>query len=175
MRARLETILRQALFAALLLALARPGLAAEPTQPGPPEANDVDDDAVALIKGMGDFLKAQQHFSFTVDQAYDVVQEDGEKLEFGGVRVYTVRRPDRLRIEGDARDTKPRTLYFDGKQIAVWIPGDNSYALAKLKQPRDLDTTLRLAHETLEIQIPLSGLLRSDPTADILEGLDSAY
>jgi hypothetical protein len=175
-------LIRHGLAVAAIFAFALVGHAAEPVKPAAPEAKPaapeadvVDPKAVALIKAMGDFLKAQPSFSFTVDQSYDVVQQDCEKLEFGGVRTYIVRRPDHLRIDGDARDGSPRTLYFDGNQIAVSIPGDHAYALAKLKEHRDLDTTLRLARDYLEIQVPLSGLLRSDPTKEILEGLDSAY
>jgi len=181
MRARLEAILGPALLAAAMLLLAPPVSAADPAkppapaQPEAPSATGVDERAVALIKGMGAFLKAQPRFSFTVDQSFDVVQEDGEKLEFGGTRTYTVMRPDHLRIDEDSRDKSSRTLYFDGKQMALSIPGDKAYALAKLKQPRDLDTTLTLAHENLDIQVPLANLLRSDPTKDILENLDSAY
>lgn len=182
MRHRLSTSIRHGLLVAAVFAFAHAGHAAEPATPPAPapvpeaaEPSQVDADALALIKRMGDYLKAQPRFSFTVDQSYDVVQEDGEKLEFGGVRTYTVRRPDRLRIDGDARDSSPRTLYFDGKQIAIWVPADKAYALAKLKEHRDLDTTLTLAEENLDIQVPLSGLLRSDPVAQLLEGLDSAY
>lgn len=177
MRNRLAASIRHGLVLVAILSFAHPGHAAEPATPAPGAADpsDVDADAVALIKRLGDFLRAQTRFSFTVDQSYDVVQTDGEKLEFGGTRTYTLRRPDRLRIEGDARDSSPRTLYFDGAQIAVWIPSDKAYALVKLKERRDLDTTLTLAEENLDIQIPLSGLLRSEPTAEILEHLESAY
>lgn len=177
MRNRLSASIRHCVVLVAILSLAHPGHAAEPAAPAPEaaEPSEVDADALALIKRMGEFLRAQTRFSFTVDQSYDVVQTDGEKLEFGGTRTYTVRRPDRLRIEGDARDSSPRTLYFDGSQIAVSIPAEKAYALVKLKERRDLDTTLRLAEENLDIQVPLSGLLRSDPTSDILEGLESAY
>jgi len=178
MRNRLRTLVRQTLLVAATFAFAHAGHAAEPAAPPAPEAPDaseIDDKAVALIKRMGEFLKAQTRFAFTVDQSYDVVQEDGEKLEFGDIRRYTVRRPDRLRIDGDKRDGSPRTLFFDGNQILVWVPSDKAYALAKLKQHRDLDTTLTLAEGNLDIQVPLAGLLRTDPTAEILEHLESAY
>jgi len=181
MRARLGSIVRHALLATAMLALARAGHAEEPATPPAPEASqapepgDIDEKAVALVKRMGDYVRAQPRFRFTVDQSYDVVQDDGEKLEFGGVRTYTVRRPDRLRIEGDRRDGSPRTLYFDGSQIAVSIPAEKAYALVKMKERRDLDTTLSLAQNELDIQVPLAGLLRSEPTKEILDGLMSAY
>jgi len=50
---------------------------------------------------MSEYLAQTERFSVVVRDGYDVVQESGQKLEFGEVRKLTVSRPDHLRIEGD--------------------------------------------------------------------------
>ena len=40
----------------------------------------------------------------TIRDGYDVVQESGQKIEFGELRNVTVSRPDRLRIEVERSD-----------------------------------------------------------------------
>ena len=56
-------------------------------------------DLLTSLKRSADFLAAQKSFSFQTDIAFDVVQANGQVLEFGGTRDYLMRRPDRLRIE----------------------------------------------------------------------------
>jgi hypothetical protein len=140
-----------------------------------PPADVIDDDAVALLKSFGDLLEAQPRFSFTVDFSYEVVQADGQKLEFGATRVYTVRRPDQLRIDEERRVGGGRELLFDGNQLTVYVPGDKAYAIAKLKKHHELDSMLDLVRDALDIQVPLGDLLRANPVKRIEEGLTSAY
>jgi hypothetical protein len=138
-------------------------------------ADTVDADALALLNSFGDALKAQPRFSFAVELGYEVVQKDGQKLEFGAFRRYTVRRPDHLRIDEERREGGARELYFDGDQLTVWIPGDKAYGLAKLKKRRDLDSMLDLMRDALDLPVPLGDLLRVDPLPRIEQDMVSAY
>jgi hypothetical protein len=62
-------------------------------------ASEHDARAMAILKRMADFLSQTQRFSVTVDTGFDVVQDSGQKLEFGETRKIVVRRPDRVRID----------------------------------------------------------------------------
>jgi hypothetical protein len=44
---------------------------------------------------MASFLAKAPRLSVTADCSYDVVQDSGQKIEFGEVRAITLRRPDR--------------------------------------------------------------------------------
>lgn len=149
-------------------AAAKPATAVAP-------AAEIDADALAVLKKFGRFLAAQPRFGFELDLAYEVLQEDGQRLEFGSFRRYTIRRPDHLRIDEVRRSDGAREMYLDGKRLTVWIPADNAYALAKFSQHRDLDATLDLVRDALNIVVPLGDLLRSDPLARIEENMASAY
>jgi len=53
--------------------------------------------AMSILKKMSEFLAGAGCFSVTIRDGYDVVQESGQKIEFGELRNVTVSRPDRLR------------------------------------------------------------------------------
>ncbi len=168
-----------ALVIATLGLLAAVGHAADPAPAQPPavsaEDGEIDDDAVALLERLGAFLAAQPRFSFEAELAYEVVQADGQKLEFGSFRRYTVRRPEHLRIDERRRSGGARELYFDGDLLTVWIPDEKAYARAKLTKRRDLDETIDLVRGALDLQVPLGDLLRSAPLARIKETMITAY
>lgn len=153
--------------------------AAEPAAPkAAPEAtpgDDIEPEAVAVLAAFGKALEAQPRYSFAVDFSYDVVQQHGEKLEFGSTRVYTVKRPDHLRLSEERRVGGRREIYYDGITLAVYVPDQKVYAQAKLKQHRDLDAFIDVVEEALGMNVALSDLLRAHPLKRIEEGLRSAY
>ena len=75
----------------------------------PPAAMSEENSAAARVEAMASFLAKAQRLSVMIDCAYDVVQESGEKIEFGERRVLTLRRPDRARDRRHAaRRVAPR-------------------------------------------------------------------
>jgi hypothetical protein len=84
-------------------------------------------EALADLHRAGAFLGAQPHFSFRADLSYDVMQPDGQLLEFGGVRRVVVRRPDRMRFEVTDRSGATKTLTFDGATVSVDLPDHDAY------------------------------------------------
>jgi len=77
----------------------------------------LDPAALAIATRAGDFLREAKHFRFSAGTGYEVVQEDGEKLEFGSARHYTVQRPDHVRVETVPRAGDRRLVVFDGKSL----------------------------------------------------------
>jgi hypothetical protein len=55
------------------------------------------------------------------------------------------------------------------------VPSEKAYALANLKQHRDLDSAIDVLREALDLQVPLGDLLRAKPLAHIEEGMTEAY
>lgn len=49
-------------------------------------------------------LGAAERFSVSLNVAYDVVQDNGQKIEFGEIRELEVQRPDKVRIAESAGD-----------------------------------------------------------------------
>jgi hypothetical protein len=112
------------------------------------------------MKRSADFLAGQASFSVRADIAYEVLQGNGSKLEFGSTRTVTVRRPDRLRIDSRQRDGDRATLYFDGKQIAVDLPDEKAYVA--VEKPGTLDEAIDYLVDDLDTPAPLHEFFTSN-------------
>jgi hypothetical protein len=155
---------------AFLLALAPP-LRAQETAPD----SEVDPAARAAVKRAADFLGRQPRFAFSADIAYEVLQDDGETLEFGELRRYLLRRPDKLRIDSQRRVGGARVVYFDGAKLTVSSPDQNAYAFVKLRQHRDVDDAVKIFRDRLGMPVPLGELLVSEPGSEFDSLYDSAF
>ena len=115
--------------------------------------------ATSILKKMSEFLAAAGRFSVTIRDGYDVVQESGQKIEFGEHRIVTVSRPDRLRIEVERSDGQKDLVIFDGKDITIYAANHNIYATT----PRQgtLDQAIQYAVDDLKIRMPLALMLLS--------------
>jgi hypothetical protein len=162
---------------ALALALVASVARAEeaPAEASAAEAVDpVDPEALAIATRAGDFLREAKRFRFSAQSGYEVVQEDGSKLEFGSARRYLVQRPDHVRVETEPREGGRRLTLFDGRSFLQVDLAENAYARADLKQPRDIDFMIDLVRERLDSPLPLAELLRNDPRQAIEDSLESA-
>jgi len=90
--------------------------------------SEADERAAKRVEAIANFLAKAPRLSVTADCSYDVVQDSGQKIEFGELRVITLRRPDRAHIDTTRRDGGRRGLIFDGKQIAAFDLDQKVYA-----------------------------------------------
>lgn len=140
-----------------------------------PAVGAVAPEALAIVTRAGDFLREAKRFSFSAQSGYEVVQEDGSRLEFGSARRYLVQRPDRVRVESEPRDGGRRLTLFDGKSLVHADLGENAYARADLKRPRDIDFMVDLVRDRLDMPLPLAELLRNDPRRALEDSLEAAF
>src|SRR5258708_22388568 len=76
--------------------------------------------AIPILKNMSEYLAHAERFSVTIRDGYDVVQESGQKIEFGELRTITVNRPNRLRIEVERSHRQKELLIFDSKHKKMY-------------------------------------------------------
>jgi hypothetical protein len=122
--------------------------------------SEADERAAKRVEAMATFLAKAPRLSFTADCSYDVVQDSGQKIEFGEVRAITLRRPDRARIETTRRDGTHRGLVFDGKQLAAFDVDEKVYAT--VAKAGTTDTAFDYFKNDLDMRLPLSELLSTD-------------
>jgi len=115
--------------------------------------------AMSILKNMSEYLAHAGRFSVTIRDGYDVVQESGQKIEFGELRLVTVSRPDRLRIEVERSDGQKGLVTFDGKDITIYTANDNIYATTS--RQGTLDQAIKYAVDDLKIRMPLALMLLS--------------
>lgn len=87
----------------------------------------VDPKAVAALEKMGAYLRTLKQFSVHGDSTFDLVMDDGQKLQLLGTVDYKVRAPNAMAIELKT-DRKDRQLFYDGKQLTVYGARTGYYA-----------------------------------------------
>lgn len=110
--------------------------------------------AMDQVLRMADFLAQLKQFSVTIDSGYDVVQESGQKIEFGERRRLTTVRPDRLRVDAERSDGVKAMTVFDGKSVTVFTPQSNMYATAEIAA--DIDGAIIHFVKDLRMRMPLA-------------------
>ncbi len=107
-----------------------------------------------------DFLSKAEKFSFSADVQYDVLQGNGQKLEFGGAHKVVVVRPDKLYSEVESRDGTKRIFIFDGKAIYYADLTHNVYAT--VPRPGDINQAIDYFTEDLDMPLPIGQVVSSD-------------
>jgi hypothetical protein len=115
--------------------------------------------AMTILENMTKYLAQTQHFSVTIREGYDAVQESGQKVEFGEVRKVTLNRPDNLRIEVERSDGEKSLVFFNGKDLTVYTPDKNVYAT--VSKEGTVDQVIHYAVDELKILVPLAMLILS--------------
>jgi hypothetical protein len=129
-------------------------------------------EAMPILKKMGEYLAQTKRFSVVIRGGYDVVQESGQKIEFGEVRNLTVSRPDRLRIEVERSNGEKGSVVFDGKDITVYQSNENVYATTS--KPGTLDEAIKYVVGDLKVRVPLAMMLLSTLPSELDNRVASA-
>lgn len=114
------------------------------------------DDATRHVSAMSGYLASLPGMQVTLLGSYDVVQPNGQKIEFHELRQLALARPDRLRVRHVRSDGAEDLLVFDGKTISV-LDGDAG-VYAQAPQPGALDDAIVYFVRDLGMQLPLARL-----------------
>jgi hypothetical protein len=124
------------------------------------ETPKIEPKADKCLKDMSNFLAGVKTYSFQVEELFDDVLEDGQKIELGNQRHLSVSRPDKLYGEG-VGDTKNTKFYYDGKTATIVDAAQKTYATVKV--PGTIDAMLEDLHERFDTHQTLADFLFSDP------------
>lgn len=146
--------------------------AAKKKAPAAAPAPKIDPHAMEIVQRMAERIATAEQFRFRGEIAWDVVQSDGETLEFGATRELVLQRPDRLRVDLDLREGGMRRLYYDGKQIVLDVPAQNAYAVAPRTGP--IDDMLEYVSDRLGMPVALSEFLSPELPKLLADEIDGA-
>jgi hypothetical protein len=138
--------------AVLLVALLATAVLAETKSPAvaaPPSSA-----AMEQLLRMANFLARLEQFSVVLRSGYDVVQESGQKIEFGEQREMTLVRPNRFRVNARTSDGEASTAVFDGQMIKVFNATQNLYAISEISG--DIDAAITHFVKDLQMRLPLA-------------------
>jgi len=125
------------------------------------EAVDLrDPKALSELKRATDFLVAQPRFQFKARIFYDVVQEDGRRLQFEKSGEIFLQRPNQLYVESRRDDGRWRKLWYQDKTLSI---ADLTQSLhTQIEAPPTIDGTLDLLEALIKEPQALADLLYSD-------------
>jgi len=142
--------------------------AADPAEPNAvavedqePDADDLrDPEALAELKRATDFLVAQPRFRFKARIFYDVIQDDGRRLQFEKSGEISLQRPNQLFVESRHDDGRWRKLWYQGETLSIADLSKNRHT--QVKAPPTIDETLDMVETLIKEPQPLADLLYSD-------------
>ena len=146
--------------ATVLFALVAHADRRRPEAKSSPAGAKIEPQADKHLKAMSAYLTGLKAFGFQVEEIFDNVQDDGQKLQFSNRRKYSVQRPNRVagETEGDTADSR---FFYDGKTVTVFDRGHKTYAVENVGGT--IDAMLDELHERFGVDQPLSDFLSADP------------
>jgi len=134
------------------------------------ETPKIEPKADQCLQAMSSFLAGLKTYSFQVEEFFDEVQDDGQKLQFSNQRHMSVSRPDKVFGE-DEGDTASSLFYYDGKTATVFDRRQKTYATEKV--PGTIDAMLDDLHERFDTHQTLADFLFADPYKVFTEHVQS--
>ena len=129
----------------------------------------ISEDASSAIARMGATLRSQE-FSFRVRTIRVNANNNGVLLHIGHEFKVTVRRPDRLLIDGTG-DDGPRKLIYDGKTAVLVLDDGRKYA--SLPVPGTIEGMINVVVGHFGVDFPLADFLTDAPDKAFLTGVTS--
>jgi hypothetical protein len=117
--------------------------------PAPPDPDKI-------LRDMADFLKSQGQFSFRAEVTDDQVYSGGKKLQYSLDLKVAVRRPDKIRIDGQG-DLENQEVFYDGLTLTLYNKDHNLYAITPM--PPTIDEALTKAYHDFGLQVALADLV----------------
>lgn len=112
--------------------------------------------AYELLMEMATYVAGIDSFSVRILAGYDVVQEDGQKIQFLEAREVTLARPDHFIARESGAADSGQVVLFDGQTLTV-ADGD-ARVYAQAGQPGSVDDTIVYFVRELGMRMPLSGI-----------------
>ena len=124
----------------------------------PSGATAVDPKALEILKQMSDRLASARRLSFRAQAVYDVPGKDAVPVFYATVSDVYFARPNTLRVITVA-DGPFSELLYDGKQVAVFSPAENT--LASGPAPDTIEAAIRMVEEG-GVDLPFADVLLND-------------
>jgi hypothetical protein len=117
-------------------------------------------EAMGTLEKAITFLEGMDRFEIKGSTIFDVVQKNGQRLQFEKKMRLVQQRPDKLYAEQLRDDGETRKLWYDGSQVSILNVGKNAYT--QFNTPATIDGMLDMLEGLLKEPYPLADLLYSD-------------
>jgi len=151
----------------------RESFAQSATATAPPSGQTASATAIdpdKIVRAMASLLTSAQSFTLEIEKTFDVVLEDGAKIEYSGAADIALRRPNRIYVMyGD--DASAKELWYDGLTFTLFDLHHNVYG--SIATAPNIDGALEQLSEDYGVYLPLAALFSADPYAKYVAGVRS--
>lgn len=134
-------------------------------------ATGLNPDADEILRSMSNFLAGTQSFSFDADIANEVVNLEGQKLQFNSHSTLLIDRPSRFHAHRKGRFVD-MDLYYDGAKITIYGHKLNVFVQKEIAGTID-DAIIGIESES-GLSAPGADLIMSDPYSALSSGVVSS-
>lgn len=136
---------------------------------------DLDRDVADILTRMTNFISAAPAYSMVAVMGHEVLQRDGQMLEFGSNITASLRRPSQAIARFDNRDGENATIVLDGDTISVFSTKGNAEVYDVTRQPGDIDASFVFLAEQLGTADQLHHFFSIDLTDSMKSMAKSGY
>ena len=141
------------------------------TMDGPELSKEVSD----ILTRMTEFISGASAFTLVADMGHEVLQRNGQRLEFGSHITASLRRPSQANVRFDNRDGENATIILDGDAISVFSTRGNAYIYDTTRQPGDIDASFVFLADQLVTPDQLNHFFSIDLTDSMRRLVKSGY
>jgi hypothetical protein len=128
--------------------------------------------AIEALDKMAAHLRTLEQFRLIATISRDDVFEGGQLVEIAGRTIYSVRRPDRMKVEV-ITDKAEREFYYDGKTVTQFAPALGFYSV--FEAAPTIAETFDLAEEKYDVELPLADLFYWGTERSNLKAFSAAF
>lgn len=136
---------------------------------------DLDRGVADILTRMTDFISAAPAYSIVAVMGHEVLQSNGQMLEFGSNIKVSLRRPSQAIVRFDNRDGENATIILDGDTISVFSTIGKDHAYDVTRQPGDIDASFVFLAEQLGAADQLHHFFSIDLTESMKSMAKSGY
>jgi hypothetical protein len=124
---------------------------------------------------MTEFISGAQAYTIVAEMGHEVLQTNGQRLEFGSHITASLRRPSQANVRFDNRDGENATIVLDGETISIFSTRGNAQIYDVARQPGDIDASFVFLAEQLGTADQLHHFFSIDLTDSMKSMLKSGY
>ncbi len=124
---------------------------------------------------MTEFISGASAFTIVANMGHQVLQKDGQTLEFGSKITATLRRPSQANVRFDNRNGDKATIILDSETISLFSTIGNAHVYDTARQPGDIDASFVFLAEHLGTTDQLNHFFSIDLTESMKSMVKSGY
>ncbi len=143
--------------------------------PAAMDGPEVSKEVLDILTRMTEFISGAPAFTIVADMGHEVLQQNGQRLEFGSHITASLRRPSQANVRFDNRDGENATIILDGDAISVFSTRGNAYIYDTTGQPGDIDASFVFLADQLATPDQLNHFFSIDLTDSMRRLVKSGY